>query len=179
MANKALALAALMVVRQMDKSLREDIPDDIVNNIYGFAGGAVAASLVPVPGLDVALATADIWMMYVRINSLLGISFSENMMKSIGSAVIANLTANIGQMAVGSALKFIPGIGSAIGGALMGMAVFDTTVASGWIYLKALCNFYENGGDGDLEATVKDVLKNDKDEIRNIVKEEKKNYQNK
>lgn len=34
MANKALALAALMVVRQMDKSLREDIPDDIVNNIY-------------------------------------------------------------------------------------------------------------------------------------------------
>ena len=45
MANKALALAALMVVRQMDKSLREDILDDIVNNIYGFAGGAVAASL--------------------------------------------------------------------------------------------------------------------------------------
>ena len=61
----------------------------------------------------------------------------------------------------------------------MGMAVFGTTVAAGWIYLKALCNFYENGGDGDLEATVKDVLKNDKDEIRNIVKEEKKNYQNK
>ena len=104
MANKALALAALMVVRQMDKSLREDIPDDIVNNIYGFAGGAVAASLVPVPGLDVALATADRWMMYVRINSLLGISFSEKMMRSIGSGVIADVAGSSGQVAVGSAL---------------------------------------------------------------------------
>lgn len=104
MANKALALAAHMVVKQMDKSLREDISDDIVNNVYGFAGGAVAASLIPVTGLDVALATADIWMMYARIDSLLCISFSENMMKSIGSAVIATLTANIGQIAVGSAL---------------------------------------------------------------------------
>ena len=37
MANKALALAAHMVVKQMDKSLREDISDDIVNNVYGFA----------------------------------------------------------------------------------------------------------------------------------------------
>lgn len=78
MANKALALSAHMVVKQMDKSIREDISDDIVNNVYGFAGGAVAASLIPVPGLDVALATADIWMMYARINSLLCISFSEN-----------------------------------------------------------------------------------------------------
>ena len=99
------------------------------------------------------------------------------MMKSIGSAVIETLTANIGQIAVGRALKFIPGIGSAMG-ALMGVTIFGTTVAAGWIYLKALCNFYENGGDGDLETMVKDVLKNDKDEIRNIVKKEKKNRTN-
>ena len=178
MTSKTLTVMAALAVRQIDKSLREDISDEIVNNIYGFAGGAVAASLVPVPGLDVALATADIWMMYARINNLLGISFSENMMKSIGSAVIANITANIGQMAVGSALKFIPGIGSFMGGALMGVTVFGTTVAAGWIYLKALCNFYGNGGTGDLEASVRDVLENDKDEIRNIIKEEKKNYHN-
>lgn len=176
MTNGALAAMAAMTAKQVDQSLRANVAGDIVDCIYGFAAGAVAASFVPIPGLDVALATADIWIMYTRINKHLGISFSENLLKSVGSAIIANLTANLGQIIVAGALKFIPGIGSVMGGFIMGASIFGTTVAAGWVYLKALTQFYGNGQKDDLNNIVKDVLSNDQEEIQLVFNEGKKSY---
>lgn len=176
MTNGELAAMAALVAKQIDKNLRENVAGDIVDCIYGFAAGAVAASLVPIPGLDVALATADIWIMYMRINKHLGISFSENLMKSVGSAIIANLTANLGQIIVAGALKFIPVIGSGLGGIIMSASIFGTTIAAGWVYLKALTKFYGNGQKGDLRSIVKDVLSNDQEEIQLVLDEGKKSY---
>lgn len=169
---------AAAAAKGINRDLRADIPDEIVDLIYGFAAGAVAASFIPVPGLDVAVATADIWVMYTQINRKLGISFSKNLMKSIGSAVIANLTANLGQIGISLALKLIPGVGTAVGGTLMGVTVFGTTVAAGWVYLKALCAFYQSGAQSEdaLKDAVSDVLRDDKKEIDNAFKEGKRNY---
>jgi len=169
--------AAVLAARSVDRSLRESVPGDIVDCIYGFSAGAAALSFTPVPGLDIALVTADVWTMYVRINKHLGISFSENLMKSIGSAIAGNLTANAGQLLVAGALKLIPGIGTAAGGAIMAATVFGTTLAAGLVYLKALTKFYgEGGGSGDLRCCVEDVLREDKDEISKIQKEGKNEY---
>ena len=182
MTPTGLAILAATAAKGINRDLRADIPDEIVDLIYAFAGGAVAASFIPVPGLDVAVATADVWVMYTQINRKLGISFSKNLMKSIGSAVIANLTANLGQIGISLALKLIPGVGTAVGGTLMAVTVFGTTVAAGWVYLKALCKFYESkrkSGDGSekaLKDAVDDVLKNDKDGIRDAYKDGKDKY---
>lgn len=115
--------------------------------------------------------------MYVRINKHLGISFSDNLMKSIGSAIMGNLTANAGQLLVGGALKLIPGLGTAIGGGIMAATVFGTTLAAGLVYLKAITKFFSNGGgNGDLKSCVYDVLRDNKDEISKIQKDGKSEY---
>ena len=179
MVHSTMVAAAALAARAIDKSLKESIPDDIVNCIYGFAAGAAALAFTPVPGLDIALVTADVWTMYVRINKHLGISFSDNLMKSIGSAIAGNLTANAGSFVVAGALKLFPGIGSAIGGAVMAATTFGTTMAAGLVYLKAITRFYNGGKNGgDLSGIVADVMKEDADEIKRVQNEGKDEYKN-
>ena len=177
MVSKTLLVAAIMAARSVDKSLKENIPNDIVNCIYAFSTGAAALAFTPVPGLDVALVTADVWTMYVKINKHLGISFSDNLMKSIGSAIAGNLTANAGQILVAGALKLIPGVGTVVGGTILAATTFGTTLAAGLVYLKALTRFYNGGHNpGDLESIVKDVMEEDKDEILKVCKDGKNEY---
>lgn len=177
MTSTAIMAAAVIAARTVDRDLRASVPNDVVNCIYGFSAGAAALALTPIPGLDVALVTADVWTMYVRINKQLGISFSDNLMKSIGSAIMGNLTANAGQLLVGGALKLIPGLGTAIGGGIMAATVFGTTLAAGLVYLKAITKFFSNGGgNGDLKSCVYDVLRDNKDEISKIQKDGKSEY---
>ena len=99
-------------------------------------------------------------------------------MKSLGSAVIGNRTANLGYFAVGSLLKFIPGVGSVVGGGLMAVTVFGMTVAAGWVYLKALSMFYESGAKSEnaLKDAVSDVLRDDQKGIKDAFEEGKRNY---
>ena len=108
--------------------------------------------------------------MYIRINNKLGIKFSDNKMKSIGSAVISNLVQNLGMLALVSALKWNPlTIVASI--AVMTGALYALTMTSGWVYLKALSNMALH--DGDIEASIKETLK-DKAEITKIYNENKK-----
>ena len=83
--------AAAMAARALDKSMRTSLPDEIVDAIQTHAVLAVAAAWIPVTGLDMAALAANTWGMYIHINKLLSLSFSENMMKSIGSAVAAGV----------------------------------------------------------------------------------------
>lgn len=86
---------------------------------------------------------------------------------------MGNLTANVGQLLIGGALKLIPGLGTAICGGIMAATIFGTTLAAGLIYLKVITKFY---GNGDLKSCVDDVLRNNKDEISNIQKDGKSEY---
>lgn len=138
--NHALMPAAVLAVRSLDRSMRSELPNEIVDTIQTHAGLAVAAAWIPVSGLDVAALTANIWTMYIRINKKLEISFSENMMKSIGSAVAANLASNLAISRLGSFLKIIPGIGTVTGGVLMSATMYGTTIGAAWIYLTAIVN---------------------------------------
>lgn len=176
--NAPVIYAAIKAVESFDKSMSSELSGEIVDAIHTHAGIAVASAWIPVSGLDIAALTANIWTMYVRINKKLGISFSENMMKSIGSAVGANLASNLAMTGIGSALKFIPGIGTIAGGIIMSAAMYGTTVGAGWIYLTALTNWVKKGKSSadDLKGCIDDVMAQNKDDIDSVIKEAKQCY---
>jgi uncharacterized protein (DUF697 family) len=103
---------------------------------------ATGIAFIPVPGLDVAAVVANIWVMYARINDAVGVSFGENVLKSIASGVVANLVsaipaATLGLVA-GSILKFIPGLGTIGGIAVEAAANVAMLYVAGKVYLKSL-----------------------------------------
>jgi len=106
------------------------------------------------------------------------LKISENVVKTIASGVATNLASYVAMLGIGSALKFIPGIGS-IGGALaMGGALYGLTLTSGYVYLRALTAWKKEEGHTDLGKNVDDVLKNSKNEIKNFISEAKSSYKN-
>lgn len=50
MTSTAIMAAAVIAARTVDRDLRANVPDDIVNCIYGFSAGAAALALTPIPG---------------------------------------------------------------------------------------------------------------------------------
>ena len=170
--------AAAMAVKALDQGMRTELPGEIVNTIQTYAAISVAASWIPVGGLDVAALTANIWTMYIRINKKLGISFSKNMMKRIGSAVAANLASNLAVAGVGVALKYIPFVGQVGGGLLMSATMYGASLTAAWIYLMAIVNWVKKGkGSGDdLKSCVEDVIKQNKEEIQRVMDEAKSEY---
>ncbi len=176
--NPVIYPAAVLAVKSLDREMRTTLPDEIVDCIQLHAGLAVAAAWIPVGGLDVAALTANIWTMYVRINKLLGISFSENMMKSIGSAVAANLASNLAITGVAAVLKYIPLVGTVTGGAVMSATMYGTTIGAAWIYLMAIVHWVKKGkGSGDdLKSCVNDVMSQNSGKINDIINSEKSNY---
>lgn len=137
---------------------------------------AVGSAWIPLPGADIAAMTANVWTMYVRINKKFYIKFSDNAMKSIGSAIIGNLSANLVALGVGSLLKFIPGI-SLISGALMSAVVYATTLTAAWVYIRALAKFITHGGGNEsvLRMCVNDVL-DDAETLKAVFNDAKSNY---
>ena len=131
---------------------------------------AVGSAWIPIPGADIAAMTANVWTMYVRINNALGVKFSDNKMKSIGSAVVSNLVQNLGVAAVAMALKWNP-ISYIASVAVLTGALYGLTITAGWVYLKALTNMALN--DGDIDRSIKETLK-DKASISQVYKDNKK-----
>lgn len=176
--NHNVIHAAKMAVEAIDHSMRESAPDEVVNVIQTHAVAAVAAAWIPVTGLDIAAITANTWTMYVRINNKLGISFSENLMKSIGSAVAANLASNLAVAGIGSVLKFIPGIGTVAGGVVMSATMYGVTVGAAWIYLVALVHWVKKGkpSTDSLKGIIDQVMSEQKGQIKEIINTSKKDY---
>lgn len=152
------------------------IANDVWDIVNKHALIAVAAAWVPVPGADLALMAGNTWTMYLRINKRFHISFSDNVLKSIGSGIVSNLASNIAALTVGSCIKFLPGA-SLITGAFLSALVYATTLTAAWVYLRALARFYENGDGSEacLRACVDDVLC-DKAAVRDVFNDAKSSY---
>lgn len=168
----SVAKDAIKAVSAMDNTSRKVLPEEIAELVNLRAKIAVASAWIPVGGLDIAAATANVWTMYFKINQLLGLKFSENKMKSIASAVISNLAQNIAVIGVmGGLAKYIPGIGYIAAASVMSATLYVMTQASGWIYLKALSAMAQK--DGDIDSSIKSVLK-DKNSINSFINQNKK-----
>lgn len=177
--NGKLLKASIKLVGVMDKTADENLPKEIADVVKLHSKLALGSAWIPVPGADMAAGAASIWGMYVRINSKLGIPFGENVMKSIGSGVATNLASYVAMGTVASALKFIPGIGTLTGAAIMSASLYGLTMASGWVYLNALCALAEKKGNNfsvsDISSAVNSMLK-DKSAIKEFIDSAKKSY---
>ncbi len=166
----SIALQAIDAYKRLNSAAEYVLPEDIVKIVKRHAKIAVGTAFIPIGGLDMVAATINIWTMYVKINKELGIKFSENKMKSIGSAIASNLVSNLGIIAVAAGLKWT-GAAYFTSVAVLTGALYALTITSGWVYLKALTNMALH--DDDIEDAVKDVLK-DKSEITKVYNENKK-----
>lgn len=173
--------AAVALVTVLDKTAEQLLPQEIVDVVKLHSKLAVGSALIPVPGADVAAGAANIWTMYGRVNSKVGISLRDNVLKTVGSGVVTNLASYMAMAGLGSAIKAIPGLGTVTGTALMSASLYAVTLASGYIYVKAL-TLLANKGNGSIDITqidsaVKDILKN-KEVIKNFIKAAKSDFKN-
>ena len=163
----------------MDKAADETLPAEIADIVKLHSKIAVGSAWIPIPGADMAAGAANIWGMYARVNRKLGLPFGENVMKSIGSGVATNLASYLALSGVAGALKFIPGVGSVGGAMLMSASLYGVTLASGWVYLQALCTLAEKKGStfsvSDISNAVNTMLR-DKSTIKEFIEAAKKAY---
>ena len=123
---------------------RKDEADRIITKHTLWAMGA---GLVPVPIVDVAAVTAVQLDMIKELASQYGADFSTSKGKAFASALTGSTFARIGATAV----KRVPVVGWAVGGASMSVLSGATTYAIG----KMACEVFEKGGDlstEDLES---------------------------
>ena len=180
MFEKKLLNTAIELVKLLDKTANAALPQELADVVKLHSKLAVGSAWIPIPGVDVAAGATNIWSMYVRINNKLGISVKENVLKTIASGVAPNLASYATMSGVASALKFIPGIGTLGGAAILSASLYAITIASGFVYLKALCTLAKRN-DGNIDISqigeaVKDALKDSS--IASLIEDAKKEYKN-
>lgn len=180
MENKFIKESAAELLERLGKSGAEKEKEilSIVNKHSLIAAGA---GWVPIPFVDFILVVGNIWTMYASINKVIGISFSDNLLKSIGSGVVANLSSAIISQALLSCLKIIPGIGTISAGLILTACNYATCVAAGYVYMRALTIIASDDGaidptDPDLKKKFKRVIKEQKAEGQKIKDEIQKEY---
>lgn len=178
MTDDKILKVAIHLVKLMDKSADQVLPREIADVVKLHSKLAVGSAWIPVPGADMAAGAATIWTMYTRINSKLGLSLKDNVLKTIASGVVTNLASYVAMTGLMSAVKCIPLFGP-IGGAIaMSAGLYAITMVSGWVYLQALCLLAERG-EGNLDMSqlgdaVKDVLKDSS--IKSFIEDAKREY---
>lgn len=176
--DKSLLKMAFKLVKLLDKTADETLPQQIVDVVKLHSKLAVGSAWIPIPGADVAAGAASIWGMYARINNKIGLPFGENVMKSIASGVATNLASYLAMTGVASALKFIPGIGTIGGAAIMSVGLYALTLTSGYVYLKALCALADTHKDltiGNIGDAVDNIMQN-KSDVKDFMDAAKKTY---
>lgn len=178
-----LLRSAKNLVETMDKMADKNLPEEITEIVKLHAKLAVGSAFIPLPGIDVAASATSIWTMYLRINSKLGISLNENILKTIATGICTNLVSYVAMVGVGEALKFIPFIGSISGTLVMSASLYAVTLTSGYIYLKALTLISLKNknvvNEEELSKIIDNVLKDDKEEIKEFLEESKNIYKSK
>ena len=129
-------------------------------NVVTWAGLASA-----IPGGELASGgaiVASTWKMYYDINKEIGISFSDNFLKSVASGIASNLASNGVAFAATAVVNKIPLIGNVVG-AVAGPAINRTALyTAAGCYLKALKTILNN--DDISESAFKAALSGDGNE---------------
>jgi uncharacterized protein (DUF697 family) len=111
-----------------------------------FALWAGAAGLIPVPLVDIAAVGGVQIQMLRRLSEIYGVAFSDNMGKSViaslAGSVLPASAATTTSMGVTSALKAVPGVGTAVGA--FTMPVFSAGAT--WVIGKVFMQHFASGG---------------------------------
>lgn len=166
-----------------DKLGKKVLPQEIVSIVQQHSVAGTASAIIPAPGAGMVAAIANVWAMYARINSKMGIEMSEYDGKLVAKTILSGVTANLGSAAVGAligeGLKFIPVVGTVAGIALTGAVFYATTIVSALIYLEVLgvlISKHLSMNSSEVAEAVKVVIAENKGELKDIYNESKKSY---
>ena len=117
---------------------------------HSYASGALG--LIPVPGADVAAVSAAQLSLIHKLAKLYGVEFAQERTRAIISALIGGVMPGaLSSSVLGSAVKAVPFIGTALGVAVMPALSLASTQALGRVFAQ----HFETGGtllDFDVEA---------------------------
>lgn len=122
---------------EMTDERRDEQASQLVDRYSLWAG---AAGLVPVPILDIAVVGGVQLQMLRKLSEVYEVPFSDNMGKSViaslAGALIPASTATTTAMGVGSLMKGLPGIGTAIGALTMPVFSAGATYIIGKVFIQ-------------------------------------------
>jgi uncharacterized protein (DUF697 family) len=122
---------------EMTDEQRDELAAKLVDRFSLWSG---AAGLIPVPIVDIAAVGGVQLQMLRRLSEIYGVPFSDNRGKSIIASLAGSLipasTATTTAMGVASALKVIPGIGSAVAALTMPVFSAGATYAIGKVFIQ-------------------------------------------
>jgi uncharacterized protein (DUF697 family) len=122
---------------------RDELASQLVDRLSLWSG---AAGLIPVPFVDMVAVGGVQLHMLRRLSEIYGVPFSENrgksVLASIAGAVIPASTATTTAIGVGSFMKALPGLGTAIGALTMPVVSAGAT----WIIGKVFMQHFASGG---------------------------------
>lgn len=146
---------AFIAAQRVDKKKKEDAAKRIIATAAAAAGAAAGVNPLPVPDAAVII-PIQIGMM-MGINSVFNIS--NNNIKSMLAPVLGPLALGYaGPQVAAFFAKFIPGIGTAVGGVINASVASSLTYTAGSLYLKAITELYENNNAS--EISMSDIAKN-------------------
>jgi uncharacterized protein (DUF697 family) len=126
--------------KPVDPAERARLAEELVQRYMLYA---MAAGLVPAPGVDLAASIAIQVSLLKRLSDLYGVNFRENLGRGlIGSLLASGGAAALGAGLAGSAVKSIPVIGTIVG--VIGMPILfgAYTFAVGKVFIA----HFETGG---------------------------------
>ena len=129
-----------------------------------------AAALSPIPMSDAALLIPIEISMMARITAVYGVDLTGHLIKTIATALASIGGASLaGRTIVSNLLKFIPGAGTAIGGAIAAATAAALTGMIGHVYIalmEQICDGGMNIGEIDSDK-VKDFFKSEMEKAKN------------
>src|SRR5262245_6672466 len=121
----------------MTDAERDEAASKLVDRFSLWSG---AAGLIPIPFVDMAAVGGVQLQMLRRLSEIYGVPFTENRGKSIlasvAGAVIPASTATTTAVGVGSLIKSLPGVGTAIGALTMPVFSAGATYVIGKVFIQ-------------------------------------------
>lgn len=103
---------------------------------------AMALGLVPVPAFDMVSVVAVQLRLTHKLSKAYGVAYAENIAKSAIMALVGGVLPTMATASLASVLKFVPGLGSFVGGAGVALLSGALTYAVG----RVLAQHFESGG---------------------------------
>lgn len=136
--------------------------------LIGYASATFGAGFSPIPFSDWMAIIPIQLAMLVHISIIYGLDIDKSILSSLATGSITSSGATFLGRFLASLIKFIPGIGTAIGGFITGAIGSSLTTAMGIGYIKVLAKIMRaniNGdeiSDDDLDDLIKSEFKNRK-----------------
>jgi uncharacterized protein (DUF697 family) len=129
--------------------------------VAGAAASAATVGATPIPFSDAALIVPIQVGMIAGITATFGLSFNEGFLGSLVGSMVTGTGATLaGRSIVSGLLKFIPGVGSAVGGAIAASTAAAVTTAFGEAYIATLVGlFARNEGEPPSTAEVLEAFR--------------------